>query len=80
MKRKRASIKENVRSRPFQSRVELLNECLSLTLRYNIEFGYEQMDLTLYRHAENLKSCDELALFVKRISTSIANRQELTGI
>lgn len=81
MKRKRSPIKEeDSRSRPFQLRVELLNECLSLTLKYNTEFGFSPTDLTWYRYAENIKSLNDLASFVKKMAESIANRQELTSI
>ena len=40
MKRKRQPTNDVIRSRPFQMRVELLNESLCLTLKYNTEFGY----------------------------------------
>ncbi len=80
MKRKRVPINEVTRSRPFQSREELLNECLSLTLKYNIEFEYPATDLKLYRHGENMESLGELAVFVKKMRESIASREELTSI
>ena len=80
MKRKRAPTNEITRARSFQSREELLNECLSLTLKYNIEFGYPATDLTLYRHGENIESLSELAVFVKKMGESIASREELTSI
>ena len=80
MKRKREPIKEEARTRPFQSRVEMLNECLCLTLKYNTEFGFPPTDLTLYRYAENIKSSCDLALFVKKMEASIDSRQELTSI
>jgi hypothetical protein len=80
MKRKRSPIQQESRSRPFQLRVELLNECLSLTLKYNTEFGFTPTDLSLYRHAETIQSSNDLALFVKKVGESIASRQELTSI
>lgn len=80
MKRKREPIKEETRSRPFKTRAEILNECLSLTLKYNTEFGFSPTDLSLYRYAENMKSLSDLALFVKKMEESIAIRQELSSI
>ena len=80
MKRKRESTKVEPRSRQFKTRVEMLNECLSLTLKYNTEFGFPATDLTLYRYAENIKSSCDLNLFVKKMEESLASRQELTSI
>ena len=80
MKRKRSPTKCENRSRPFKLRVELLNECLCLTLKYNTEFGFTPTDLTLYRYAETIPSQNDLALFMKKIQDAITSRQELTGI
>lgn len=80
MKRKRSSVEEKTRSRPFQLRVELLNECLSLCLRYNREFNYDPTDLSLYRYAETIVSQNDLSTFKKKMEEAIENRQELTSI
>lgn len=80
MKRKRSPTKCETRSRPFQLRVELLNECLCLTLKYNIEFGFVPTDLTLYRHAETILCQNDLVLFISKVKDAISSRQELTSI
>lgn len=80
MKRKRSPTKCDNRYRPYQLKVEMLNECLSLVLKYNIEFGFAPTDLTLYRYAENISSKNDLASFIKKIQDAITSRQEVTGI
>tara|TARA_B100001059_G_C17757069_1_gene540541 strand:+ start:893 stop:1135 length:243 start_codon:yes stop_codon:yes gene_type:complete len=80
MKRKRQPTNDVNRSRPFQKKVELLNECLCLTLKYNTEFGYSPTDLSLYRYAEKLASEADISSFNKKMEAALATRQELTGI
>lgn len=80
MKRKRSPIKTDVRPRPFQTRTELLNESLCLTLKYNTQFGYAPADLVLYRYAESLTSEADIASFNKKMEDALVSRQELTGI
>tara|TARA_A100001015_G_scaffold241370_1_gene275461 strand:- start:3380 stop:3634 length:255 start_codon:yes stop_codon:yes gene_type:complete len=76
MKRKRVQESKEARVRPFQKREELLNECLSLTLKYNTEFQMPFTDLTIYRYAETLQTDDELQAFVVKLGKSIADGKE----
>lgn len=79
-KRKRDSEQRQSRERPFQKRDELLNECLSLNLKYNTEFEYQYVDLSIYRYAETLQTIDELKSFVVKLGQAIVDRKELNSI
>ena len=73
MKRKREIDVSHNRERPFRKRVELLNECLSLCLRYNVTFYLPQGDLSWYRYAENNLNYNKIVSLIQIMNNAIEN-------
>jgi len=78
MKRKRVDeVNVAVPTRPFQKKVELMNVCLQLNLKYNTEMNLQATDLSIYRYAETIDTLDMLKSFVIKLKQSIIDREEL---
>ena len=78
MKRKRVDeVIVEAPARPFQKKVELMNVCLQLNLKYNTEMNLEATDLSIYRYAETIDTLDMLKSFVTKLKQSIIDREEL---
>lgn len=78
MKRKRTTEDKQIRERPFQKRVELLNTCICLQLRYNTEFNIDAGNLSLYRYAETLTNEASIHSFNRKIYDSISTQEYKT--
>lgn len=70
MKRKRTVGHAETRERPFKKKVELLNECLCLALKYNIHFLLPSTDLSWYRYAETLEK-ESISNLIKEMTNAI---------
>lgn len=78
MKRKRNIDVSVNRDRPFRKRVELLNECLSLCLKYNITFHHQQGDLSWYRYAESNLDDNKIIKLIQIMNNAIESDTCLT--
>ena len=78
MKRKRTVETAETRQRPFKKKIELLNECLCLTLKYNIHFLLPSTDLTWYRYAETLEK-EQISNLMKEMTKAI-EKDEYTNL
>jgi hypothetical protein len=78
MKRKRNIDVTANRERPFRKRIELLNECLSLCLKFNVTFYRPQADLSWYRYAENNLDDNKIVTLIQIMNNAIESDTCLT--
>lgn len=71
MKRKRKNDVGLNRERPFRKRIEVLNECLYLCLKYNVTFYRPHDDLSWYRYAENNLDDKEIVKLIGIMNNAI---------